>query len=77
MFIAILFLFGFFYGYGRKKREVEGFGFIGYLILFLSIFLSFLITDFNAELTFEFIFVLLPSFLFVIGYFSGRKMDIF
>lgn len=75
----ILFLMGFVYGYLRKRRHAEGFGFVGYFIVLASLAVSFLYVDVEQDKAFNlfvFLFTFSPALLFVLGNFAGRRMDI-
>ncbi|WP_153717306.1 hypothetical protein [Eikenella corrodens] len=80
----MLFFMGFIYGYFRKRRGQESFGFIGWFFLLASVFVAFLLSsDYPQDVPFIFLAayifgrVFLPVTLFIIGYFSGRKMELF
>ena len=80
----VMLLLGFFYGYGRRKRNKNGFGLIGWMFITLWLFLplgfiavTVIENNQNLPIVIEKEFPAIFGMSgFVIEYFCERKMDI-
>ena len=78
MTFLVTFILGFLYGYSKKRRNVQGFGWVGYAFCCIYILGAFFILQPDDAYSVGYVggVAVIPVLIFVLGNFAGRRMDI-